>query len=76
MIVKVIAMDFEKRVVLFRSRHGVHKLKVDPRVLLYALYNRQRINVEREGRRTRITVESNPPDIIWVDSELASYGDE
>lgn len=76
MIVKVIAMDFEKRAVLFRSRYGVHKLKTDPRVLLHALYNNLRVDVEREGKRTRITVGSDGPDIIWVDSELTSYGDK
>lgn len=73
MLVKVVSLDFEKRAVLFRSKYGVHKLKVDPKILLYALYNRKRIDVEREGKRTMIRVESNPPDIIWVDSELTSY---
>lgn len=76
MIVKVIAMDFEKKVVLFRSRYGVHKLKVDPRVLLHALYNNLRVDVERKGKQTLIRVGSDGPDIIWVNSELTPYGDE
>lgn len=76
MLVKVVSLDFEKRVVLFRSKHGVHKLKTDPRNLLHALYNNLRVDVEREGKHTRITVGSDGPDIMWVNSELTPYGGE